>query len=126
MDKRKILLDVPYLEESDVNDQGELIPSVCKGKPTLVLLQANFCPHCTVVKPDFQKLLNHNDKFTIATIQCDGGDTDKKACQKISNRLGEKFRGFPTYVIFNKNGSFKEICEVGRDYNSLNNYMQRL
>lgn len=126
MDKSKILIDVPYLEDSDINDNGDLKPIVCKGKMTLLLVQANFCPHCTVVKPDFQKLQKHNDKFTIATIQGDGEGSDKRAYQKLSNRLGDKLRGFPTYIVFNSDGTFKEICEAGRDYSSLSKYMQQL
>jgi thiol-disulfide isomerase/thioredoxin len=122
MDKEKILIDVPYLQEQDVKDNGDLQPSVCKGLPTLLLVQANFCPHCTHAKPDFQRLLDSKNKFTIVTIQGDGDSSDKAAYQKLSRNVA----GFPTYLVFGKDGVYKGVCEVGRDHASLKKYMMQL
>jgi len=119
MDKEKILIDVPYLEDQDVKDNGDLQSEVCKGLPTLVLVQANFCPHCTHAKPDFQKLLDSKNSFTILTIQGDGPESDKAAYKKLAHNV----RGFPTYLEFSRDGKFKGVCKIGRDYESLKNHM---
>ena len=119
MNASKILIDVPYLEDGDITSDGNLKPSFTEGKPVLLLVQANFCPHCTTAKPDFQKLLDCKEKFKIATVQGDGDAMDKAASEKLSKNV----RGFPTYLVFNRDGTFKEVCEAGRDYSSLKKYM---
>jgi thiol-disulfide isomerase/thioredoxin len=119
----KNLVNIPYVEGNDVNDDGSLKSHVGKGLPVLIMVQGNFCGYCTKAKPDFQKLEN-NGEFMVATVQIDGGDTDKMANNKLSKVISSK--GVPAYACFNKNGKFVKMHNGGRDAESLKKSMKNL
>ena len=118
MELDKILVNVNYLEGSDVNSDGSIKSSVNKGKPVLLMMQSNYCPHCTNAKPAFQKLANDmGNTVCVATIQTDGGPSDLAAAKALKNV--NTSRGVPAYLVFDKQGRFIKMHEGGRDYNSL-------
>lgn len=119
----KILVNIPYLEGKDINDDGTLKPEVTKGKNVLVMIQGDFCGYCTKAKPEFQKLRDISD-FTIATVQIDGGETDKKANSKLSKVVSSQ--GVPAYACFNSSGKFVKMHNGGRDAESLKKTMKQL
>lgn len=119
----KFLEKIPYLEDSDINDDGTLKPIVTKGKPVLIMIQGNFCGYCTKAKPEFQKLRDVSD-FTIATVQIDAGETDKKANAKLSKVASSQ--GVPAYACFNSSGKFVKMHNGGRDADSLKKTMKQL
>lgn len=116
--------NVAYLESSDVESTGELKH---KGK-TIVLFQANYCPHCTVCKPDYAQLGEiYKDKgVLVSTIQMDGSEDEKNAGKKVIQHMtenGHTVSGYPTFAIFN-NGKIIYVPE-GRDLNSLTNAIEK-
>ena len=118
------LIGVKYLEDSDINSDSSLKPHVTEGKPTIVMIQGNFCGYCTKAKPDYQKLVNMLPKVSICTIQVDGGDSDKGASKKLSSV--NKSPGVPSYLGFDKNGKFVAVHSGGRDTESLKNFASTL
>jgi thiol-disulfide isomerase/thioredoxin len=102
----KILVDIPYLELEDVTSDGNL--SYVNGKPSLVMLQGNFCPHCNVMKPAYQEVFNQvQGQVNIYTIQIDGkSKSDKEAGALLMNKHG--VHGVPAVLRFDKNGKFKD------------------
>lgn len=119
----KYLVRVPYLEGEDVNVDGTLKKYVTKGKPTVVMVQGNFCGYCTQAKPEFQKLARNKD-ITVVTIQVDGDDSDQKASNTLSNVV--KWRGVPAYLGFNANGKFVKLHSGNRDASSLMQFSRML
>lgn len=108
----KIMKNVPYLQASDLTDKGQITPEAMKqlgNKPVLVLVQANFCGYCTTVKPMFQQLANDVSDFACATIEF---ESDRGAKDKIEKAVS--IQGFPTFVIFGKDGVAKGVHDKAR------------
>lgn len=119
----KYMIKVPYLEGDDINSDGSLKEYVGRGKPTVVMVQGNFCGYCTQAKPDFQKFAK-SANCMVATVQSDGDEKDQLAGKKLS--VVNKARGVPAYLGFDKNGKFVGNHEGGRDTNSLIEFANRL
>ena len=123
--EKKYFENVGYLTRSDFNDEGDIInPKILKmGKPTLVMMQAGFCGHCVRAKPDFQKFADKakaSKKAFAATISADATEPGEAELKSLYGKIDKSgFRGFPTYVKFDKNGKYVATHEGGRDADSL-------
>ena len=120
----KILVGVPYLEAEDVNPDGSLPSSLCGGKPVLLMVQGNFCPHCTVAKPALQQLAQSIPSVLVATVQIDGEEGDRSAAKRLSSV--NKSPGVPAYLGYDRNGKFVSMHSGGRDKDSLAKFAQSL
>lgn len=118
------MIDIPYLEGADINDDATLKPYVGKGKPVVMMIQGNFCPHCTVAKPDFVKFAMVTPSVQAVSVQSDGGPTDASAVEKLKSVNTSP--GVPAYLGFDKNGRFKAVHQGGRDVASLQQFAQSL
>lgn len=109
-----------YLEDSDFDQSGGLInPDIPKEIPTVVFIQASWCPHCRNAKPAFQEFANRmKGKVFAATIQSDGERESEKALGKRVKQIKPGFRGFPDYVLF-VNGKRVNREISGRGLNDL-------
>lgn len=117
----KLLKPIVYLEESDLNSNGTLK----NGKPTLIMIQGNFCGFCNKAKPDYQKVGNKmHGKCTIATIQIDGESPDQGAIKLLEKKL-QNYKGVPHYCGFNKQGKLVNH-EGGRDAASIEKFAKTL
>ena len=106
------LVGVPHLEKGDLN--GRQIKGVKANG--LIMVQADWCGHCTSAKPDFQKLFNSNkDKFFVGTVSND----DKE----VVGMLG--IQGFPSYFAV-KGGVIGSEANVGRDLTSMTKFLASL
>jgi thiol-disulfide isomerase/thioredoxin len=104
----KILVGIPYLEMKDVMQDGSLPPKTTKGKPVVLLIQSDYCPHCTHCKPDFQEFADTTPEVTALTIQTDdGGD---------GQSLGRLYptQGVPAILGFSSDGKFKSMYQGPR------------
>lgn len=110
------MIGVPYLTGEDVNPDGSLKPYVGNGKAVVLMMQGNFCPHCTTAKPAFQQLVQGNG-FAVATVQTDGDDGDREAAKKLASV--NKSPGVPAFLGFDKNGRFVKMHQGNRDVASL-------
>lgn len=111
---------VHYLENQDINSQGDLVvPQIPKNMPVVIMVQASWCPHCTNAKPAFQEFAEkYKDKVFVATIQADGErDTEKQLGKRINN-IKKTFRGFPDYLLF-YNGKMVDKEIGGRSVDDL-------
>lgn len=92
---------VAYLEDQDFDSQSNLVASIPKNVPTVIMIQASWCPHCTNAKPAFQEFANkYKGKVFCATIQADGERASEKMLGKRLNKIKPEFRGFPDYVLY--------------------------
>ena len=114
---------VAYLVNDDFDADGNIVNNqVPKDKPVLVMLQANFCGHCTTAKPAFQELANkHHDTIFFATIQADGKEPGEAELGKRLSSIVPGFRGFPEYVLF-KNGKLVKKHEGARTVEALKTF----
>jgi thiol-disulfide isomerase/thioredoxin len=117
------LVNIVYLEGVDIDNNGNLMPHVGNGKPVLVLIQTNYCGYCSQAKPAYKELIAMVPNAVIATVQSDGGESDKLASSKLGKNKGQ---GVPSYLGFDKNGKFVRRHEGGRDANSLKNFISQI
>jgi len=115
---------VAYLVNDDIDEDGNIVNDLIpKDIPVLIMVQANFCGHCTVAKPAFQTLANKNEgKIFCATIQGDGKEPGEEELGERLSKLIPEFRGFPDYVLF-KNGKFVQKHEGGRSLEALEKFV---
>lgn len=114
----KYLENIPYLEYSDFNSNGSLKSHITRGKPVIVMCQGINCGYCNLVKPDFQKFSN-TSLISTATIQMDSKETIDKGAIQMAVKLCPKLNKIPTYLLFNKDGSYQGYKEGGGKYNDL-------
>jgi len=96
---------VAYLDSSDFDDNGNIINQNIPqdDKPIFILIQANFCGHCRVAKPEFQQFAENNvNTFFCATIQADSEEPLVKDLQPKMNSIYPNLVGFPSYMIYYK------------------------
>lgn len=115
---------IAYLVDSDLDQEGNLInPDIPKDKPVIIMIQANFCGHCTKAKPEFQKFAEKNKgKVFAATIQGDGKEKGEPELSKRLSNIFPDFRGFPEYVKYN-NGKFEGTHDGGRSVEDLEKFI---
>jgi thiol-disulfide isomerase/thioredoxin len=119
----KILVGIPYLEDTDINPDGSLKPHVGNGKPVILMVQGDFCGYCTKAKPDFQKFAKSSNVVAV-TIQTDGGESDRKASKAIA--VVNKSPGVPAFLGFDKNGKYVKTHQGNRDFASLEQFSASL
>jgi len=115
-----LLVNIPYLEASDVMPNGNLQPSVTQGKPTILMIQGNFCHFCSDSKPAFQQLANTTPNITCVTIQTDGSPSETQASRIFP------MNGVPCYYGFSASGKNLGMYTGGRDLASLKSYVATL
>lgn len=95
----KYLLDpILYLEPKDFTSEGKL--KHFKNKTCVVMIQANYCGHCTSAKPHFQKFAQNNRSIVCLTIQ--GDDLNAKEMLDLITSIKPSFEGFPDYLLFKR------------------------
>ena len=130
------LYNVGYLENHDIDREGNILMNKItskssnsfgfkknKHKKILVMVQVNFCGHCTKAKPAFQKLAYENNDIFCVTIH---GDSENDSETELKNRINEiypDFKGFPHYALHNENGKrIKQNVNHGREYEDLKKF----
>jgi thiol-disulfide isomerase/thioredoxin len=128
-------LPVYYLERSDFDDNGNLIVPELRNKKVIIMIQANYCGHCTNAKSDFLKAAKHMEQLgknggtsykngvVFATIQADGEGRGEKAFGDFLGRIKPNFVGFPDYVLYVNGKRLQDNGPPGRDFNNLINYV---
>ena len=117
-------IPVAYLTDSDIDDDGNIVtPQIPAELPLLLMVQANFCGHCTTAKPALQEFAQkHGRDVVVATIQADGKEPgEPELAQKLS-KLYPNFRGFPEYMLF-KDKKFYKTHDGGRSVEDLEKFV---
>lgn len=112
--------NVAYLENTDVSN-GVLKQYVTNGKKTIVMISGNFCHFCSAAKPAFMELSN-NKGITCATIKIDGDEQEKVLIEEVK-RWNPSYKGIPSYIIFNTDGTLNKVHEGGRSVEDLSKAM---
>ena len=119
-----MLAPILYLEPKDFTSDGNL--KHFKNKTCVIMVQANYCGHCSTAKPEFQKFARNNKSIVCLTIQGDGdkvGDgQDSKAMMDLLTAIKPTFEGFPDYFLF-KNGAFVNKEIAGRNESDLEHFV---
>ncbi len=98
---------VVYLDGNDFDENGYIINKpivkINNTKPVFIMIQANFCFHCTESKPEYYKFaINNIDKVFCTTIQGDSDIPEVKALMKRIHTIYPEFQGYPSYVVYYK------------------------
>lgn len=118
------ILEAPigYLENSDIDSQGNITNKqlLDSNLPILVMIQANYCGHCTHSKPAFQEFASMNEgKVICLTIQGDSTNpTEKELASRVKDFL-PNFKGYPTYVLYKNGRIAKPDLTTDRSVNGL-------
>ena len=120
-----LIKPIGYVENSDFDQKGNLINETIlrEQKPIFIMIQANFCHHCSVAKPDFQ-LFAEKYKNQIICLTIQGDNNDSELAQKIS-MIYPEFRGFPSYILFTVS-STRFIMNQGRTCEDFENFFRKL
>lgn len=112
-----LLPPILYLESKDFTSSGNL--KYFKNNTCVIMIQANYCNHCTDAKPHFQNFANNNKSVVCLTLQ---GDDAGQKLNDLITKIKPTFNGFPDYVLF-KNGKCikKEIS--GRTETALQEFI---
>lgn len=103
--------NVIYLEGSDFNPDGSVVSD---GRPTIIMCYADYCGHCKSAKPAFQSIVSKAPNIRVCAVHGgDGGATDRQAEEVVRNLL-KPFRGYPSYLLMDKNGRFVSAYEGDR------------
>lgn len=94
---------VAYLEIEDFDPVSGVLLGELKTKPTLVMIQANYCGACTKSKPEFQKLADRNPGFRLATVQLDGEKESERKVANILDKISPSISSIPAYILFFNN-----------------------
>jgi thiol-disulfide isomerase/thioredoxin len=117
-----LLPPVLYLEPKDFKISKEKVSlKYFKDKTCVIMVQANYCGHCSTAKPHFQKFAEKNKSVVCLTIQ--GDDKESKALADLVMKIKPNFEGFPDYLLC-KNGKFLEKEINGRTEASLEEFIK--
>ena len=116
-----LLEPILYLEPNDFTSSGNL--KHFKTKTCVIMVQANYCGHCTTAKPEFQKFAQNNRSIPCLTIQGDGEDPNAKHMLKLITTIKPAFEGFPDYFLF-KRGKFVDRDIKGRTEADLEQFVR--
>lgn len=93
--------------------------TIGKAKGYIVLVKANWCPHCIMYEPSFerQSLLNNSYKFIIVEQT-----KNEQLLTQWKELISPAFevQGYPTLLSFDSKGKFKEFIE---DRDHIDKYM---
>lgn len=122
----KLMVNVPYLDGFDINQDGSLKNYVSQGAPCVVMVQGNFCGYCTQAKPMFSQFAQMTKRGF--TVQTDGNPSEQEAAkfsQIWTPKVGGQ-GGVPAFIGFNSNGIPVKIHMGNRDIESLVAFLKSL
>lgn len=112
---------VIYLDDGDFDESGNL-KTLTTDIPVFIMVQALFCGHCTVAKPDFQKIADeYYGRILCATIEGDSKLPEVVSLMKRLDDIYPEFRGFPSYLVYFKDK--RMIYNGGRKYKDLKQFL---
>jgi thiol-disulfide isomerase/thioredoxin len=115
-----------FLQNSDFDKDGRLLPSPkLKHSTTLIMIQADWCGACKVMKPAYQKTANmiktKGVNINVCTIDYDEG---KNLMDRIRDkRFPFTVEGFPTVVLYNDSKYITHKAGAMTDTNSIVNFV---
>jgi len=97
-----------YLKEGFDATPDNLDKYINGDKPALVLFYANWCGHCTKLKPTWIKTakLAEEKDLTMIQINVGGEEGDSEETKQKNAEISKKYNidGYPTIILF-KNGN---------------------
>jgi hypothetical protein len=111
---------IGYLEITDFDPVSGLLKS---SSPTLVMIQASYCPACTQSKEEFRKLAG-NQLFEVMTLQIDGERESEKATTSILDRINPNVNTIPSFVFFS-GGRRVQYSGTGRRASDLRRFVEQ-
>lgn len=107
---------VPYLEDHDFDSRGNLIQSVLKDKPCMVMVQASWCGACQMTKPIFEQF-GKMGLLNTAYIQVDGPRPSQKSlAARVDQIAPEPIQYYPSFFIVTPSGQ-KFMLKEGQSLN---------
>lgn len=98
------LTGVGYLEDTDVDSKGNLVnKDIPKNIPAVLMIYASWCPACKSCFSQVQEFADQNKgKVCVLAIQADDQRPSVQALAKRVKSFYPEFRGFPTFLAYNK------------------------
>lgn len=86
------------------------VKNVGKAKGYIVLVKANWCPHCIMFYPSFERQSLTNNGYKFITLEQTKNETLIDQWKELISPAFE-VRGFPTVLLFNSSGRFIKYIE---------------
>jgi thiol-disulfide isomerase/thioredoxin len=115
---------VYHLEMSDFDVDGNITNNkIPIDKPIIVMMQSLKCHHCSIAKPEFQKLADENQgSIFCATVQGDSEFENERDLAKLLMKNSNS-RGYPSFLKF-VNGKLSDDKYTGdRKVESLRSFV---
>ena len=93
--------NVVMLKKGDFDNELKLK----KDGKIVILYFANWCGHCQHLKPDYQKLADSANGFTVAAVDADNNEGLIEKIQSMGDNAEYQVQGFPTIVSYD-NGKY--------------------
>ena len=121
-DEFKFKDNVVMLKNSDFDDELKLK----KGGKFVILYFANWCGHCKNLKPDYQKLADNANGFTVAAVDSDNDEGLIKKIGSMDDDSEYDVRGFPTIVSYDGGKYFSTYgpSNDGKKFRSFEDMME--
>ncbi len=103
--------DVIYLEGQDFTPDGRVVSD---GRPSIIMLYADYCGHCKSAKPQFQQIAGMAPNLRACAIHGADGDASDKAAEAAMRGILPAFKGYPTFILMDGNGKFVTTYEGER------------
>jgi len=119
------------LESIDFDNNKLIVNGQNFPGKVLILIWASYCGHCMTASEQYKQIVDRYnnsttlgaDSITLASVQSDGPEKDRKAVG-ILEKIAGPIQGVPTYLYF-KNGKFVQVYNGGRDANSIVSFLDK-
>lgn len=90
------------------------------AKPvTVILVFADWCPHCQMFKPEWQKIKAHAPRIGFDTYEI-----NDEQLSSATKDIRDLVQGFPTLLV-RQDGNY-QVYTGGRDASAVTDYVQRV
>lgn len=123
--------NIIYLENEDLSKDGIISKQVLPDDElttALLFVYADFCPHCTDIKPVFQEFANSsNGRCIPLVLKVDGSSSEYSVVLKLKELMKPQFKGIPVFFGIKNRKIVKMISgHEGRNIQLLNEFVKNL
>lgn len=123
--------NIIYVEDEDLSKDGILSKQVLPDDElttALLFVYADFCPHCTDIKPVFQEFANSSKgRFIPLVLKVDGSSREYSVVLKLKELMSPTFKGIPVFFGIKNRKVVKMISgHEGRNVKLLTEFVQSL
>lgn len=112
--------NVIYLEVQDISPNGSvMLPKHMAGKPSIVMVHTNGCPHCVRAKPMFSEFGKRTRSALAVQLDSETG------LSEWFSKTDPNARGVPTFFKLDGNGAYIASYQGPRELPALLQFLSQ-